>query len=64
MTIAESKPDFHLEIAHVLFMDVVGYSKFLINDQSEILARKSPVFGAPAVSGGVKIDLQKGALNG
>jgi TolB-like protein/class 3 adenylate cyclase/Tfp pilus assembly protein PilF len=34
---AERKPDLHLEIAHVLFMDVVGFSKLLINDQSEIL---------------------------
>ena len=34
---AESKLELHLEIAHVLFMDVVGYSKLLINDQSEIL---------------------------
>ena len=33
----ERKPDLHLEIAHVLFMDVVGFSKLLINDQSEIL---------------------------
>jgi hypothetical protein len=39
---AYSPPDFDLEIAHVLFMDVVGYSKLLINDQSEILARRSP----------------------
>ena len=31
------KPDLHLEVAHVLFMDVVGFSKLLINDQSEIL---------------------------
>jgi TolB-like protein/class 3 adenylate cyclase/Tfp pilus assembly protein PilF len=29
--------DVALEIAHVLLMDVVGYSKLLINDQSEIL---------------------------
>jgi hypothetical protein len=42
LTIAESKPELHLEIAHVLFMDVVGYSKLLINDQSEILPRRSP----------------------
>jgi TolB-like protein/class 3 adenylate cyclase/Tfp pilus assembly protein PilF len=35
---AEVKPDLHLEIAHVLFMDVVGFSKLLINDQSEILS--------------------------
>ena len=34
---AEHKPDLHFEIAHVLFMDVVGFSKLLINDQSEIL---------------------------
>jgi TolB-like protein/class 3 adenylate cyclase/Flp pilus assembly protein TadD len=35
----EHKPDLHLEIAHVLFMDVVGFSKLLINDQSEILSQ-------------------------
>jgi len=29
---AAVKKDLHLEIAHVLFMDVVGYSKLLIND--------------------------------
>src|SRR6266446_1912311 len=34
---AERKPDLHLEVAHVLFMDVVGFSKLLIDDQSEIL---------------------------
>ena len=34
---AELKPDFHLEIAHVLFMDIVGYSKLLINEQAELL---------------------------
>src|ERR1700730_16502943 len=33
----DRKPDLHLEIAHVLFMDVVGFSKLLINDQTEIL---------------------------
>ena len=31
MTSAESKPELHPEIAHVLFIDVVGYSKLLIN---------------------------------
>lgn len=35
----EHKPELHLEIAHVLFMDVVGFSKLLINDQSEIMAQ-------------------------
>ena len=33
----EGKPELHLEIAHVLFIDVVGFSKLLINDQTEIL---------------------------
>jgi len=27
LTSAESKPELHPEIAHVLFMDVVGYLK-------------------------------------
>ena len=31
----DSAPDVQLEIGHVLFMDVVGYSKLLINDQRE-----------------------------
>ena len=33
----ERKADLHLEIAHVLFIDVVGFSKLLINDQTEVL---------------------------
>src|SRR5438876_10137303 len=40
---SERKPDLHLEIAHVLFTDVVGYSKLLINDQSEILEQLNRV---------------------
>jgi class 3 adenylate cyclase len=35
--------DVALEVAHVLFMDVVGYSKLLINDQSEVLAQLSQI---------------------
>src|SRR6266705_6772011 len=30
---AEVKKEIQLEIAHVLFIDIVGYSKFSINDQ-------------------------------
>jgi hypothetical protein len=29
------KSDTHLAIAHVLFIDVVGYSKLLVNEQRE-----------------------------
>ena len=32
-----AKPDLHLEIAHVLFMDIVGFSKLLINEQAEMV---------------------------
>jgi len=35
--------DVDLEVAHVLFMDVVGYSKLLINDQIEVLAQLSQI---------------------
>src|SRR5205809_8117194 len=46
------KPKFdpHLEIAHVLFIDVGGYSKLLVNEQRAVieqlnqLVRKSPQF--------------------
>jgi len=34
---AEVKKELHLEIAHVLFMDVVGYSKLFVNEQREIM---------------------------
>ena len=33
---ADSNQDLHLEIAHILFIDVVGYSKLLTDDQREI----------------------------
>src|SRR5438874_2461833 len=53
----ERKPELHLEIAHVLFMDVVGFSKLLINDQSEILeqlnrlVRETPHFREAEAAG-------------
>src|SRR5438094_1926328 len=36
-TPAEPKPDLPLEIAHLLLIDVVGYSKLLVNEQIELL---------------------------
>src|SRR5207248_11442063 len=53
----ERKPDLHLEIAHVLFMDVVGFWKVLINDQSEVLdqlnrlVRETPHFREAEAAG-------------
>src|SRR5437868_6925367 len=34
---AEVKKEIELELAHVLFIDIVGYSKLLINDQRALL---------------------------
>src|SRR5438132_4854191 len=36
-TPAETKPDLQLEIAHILLIDVVGYTKLLVNEQIEVL---------------------------
>src|SRR5207249_12208428 len=33
----EAPTDSHLEIAHVLFIDIVGYSKLLIDQQTELV---------------------------
>ncbi|HET6886463.1 MAG TPA: hypothetical protein VFH87_00930, partial [Candidatus Udaeobacter sp.] len=38
-TPAEPTPDLQLEIAHLLLIDVVGYSKLLVNEQIELLQR-------------------------
>src|SRR5437660_2371760 len=43
---SEIKKEIELEIAHVLFIDIVGYSKLLITDQSELLQKlKEIVWG-------------------
>jgi TolB-like protein/class 3 adenylate cyclase/cytochrome c-type biogenesis protein CcmH/NrfG len=40
---AESKGILRLEIGHVLFIDIVGYSKLLINQQSDLLSELNDV---------------------
>jgi len=48
--LAKPKCGPHLKIAHVLFIDVVGYSKLLVNEQRAVieelnrLVRKTPQF--------------------
>jgi hypothetical protein len=39
----ERDRDLSLEIGHVLFIDIVGYSKLLINEQSEVLEKRRRV---------------------
>jgi len=54
---AEAKPDLPLEIAHLLLIDVVGYSKLLVNEQIELLhklnqtVRSTECFRAAEASG-------------
>jgi TolB-like protein/class 3 adenylate cyclase/Tfp pilus assembly protein PilF len=54
---AKLKADPHLEIAHVLFIDVVGYSKLLVNEQREVverlnqIVRKTPQFRKSEAAG-------------
>src|SRR6059036_2512422 len=40
---AETKAAVQLEIAHVLFIDIAGYSKLLINEQSELIRQLKEV---------------------
>src|SRR5438445_8120942 len=53
----EPKSDLRLEIAHVLFIDIVGYSKRLIDEQHELLGdlnrlvRKTEAFRSAETSG-------------
>jgi len=40
----ESDDNLHLEIGHVLFIDIVGYSKLLIEEQKERLNQLAKSF--------------------
>jgi TolB-like protein/class 3 adenylate cyclase/Tfp pilus assembly protein PilF len=42
-TSAETKPDLQLEIAHILLLDVVGYSKLLVDEQIEFLKQLNQI---------------------
>jgi TolB-like protein/class 3 adenylate cyclase/Flp pilus assembly protein TadD len=56
-TLTGTKPDLPLEIAHVLLIDLVGYSKLLVNEQIELLqelnqiVRNTDCFRAAEASG-------------
>jgi hypothetical protein len=47
---AENTGQTHLEIAHVLFIDIVGYSKLSINDQNAAVEELPRSCAARAVS--------------
>ncbi|PYJ65081.1 MAG: hypothetical protein DME76_18770, partial [Verrucomicrobia bacterium] len=56
-TSAEPTSDLQLEIAHLLLIDVVGYSRLLVNEQIEVLqelnqiVRNTECFRAAEASG-------------
>src|SRR6266404_4850615 len=37
------QPKFHLETAHILFLDVVGYSKLLVSEQRDVVQRLNDI---------------------
>src|SRR6266700_7620094 len=39
----EPEPHLRLEIVHVLFIDIIGYSKLLITEQSELLRKLTDI---------------------
>ena len=41
--VMEAKSPLRLEIGHVLFIDIVGYSTLLLNEQSDLLAELNEV---------------------
>ena len=43
----QSKNEIQLEIAHVLFIDIVGYSKLSINDQHAAVEELTELFTPP-----------------
>ncbi len=45
-TSVEPTPDLQLEIAHLLLIDVVGYSKLLVNEQIEVLQELNQIVRA------------------
>src|SRR5262249_18219774 len=48
----DTESDLHLEIGYVLFIDIVGYSKLLINEQSERIQELREIVRNRAVSFG------------
>src|SRR5712692_3386913 len=40
---SESKADLQLEIAHVLLLDIVGYSKLLVDEQRDVVHKLNQI---------------------
>jgi hypothetical protein len=38
------EPHLHLEVGHILFLDIVGYSKLLADEQNELVQELNQIF--------------------
>ena len=47
---ATQESQLHLETAHILFLDVVGYSKLLVNEQREVLEQAWQITQRPRLT--------------
>jgi|SRR5690349_23671314 hypothetical protein len=43
---SELKPHLHLEVGHILFLDIVGYSKLLADEQKELVQELNQIEAA------------------
>ncbi len=50
------EPDLKLEIAHLLFIDVVGFSKLLVNEQIELMQQLNRIVRGRNLFGTLKPD--------
>ena len=66
----EQKTQLRLEIAHVPFMDIVGYSKLLSDEQSEDLqelneiVRKTDAVRAAEAAGWIRCSIRSATIRG
>jgi hypothetical protein len=40
--VSVEEPHLHLELGHILFLDIVGYSKLLTDEQKELVQELKP----------------------
>jgi hypothetical protein len=53
----DAEPSVQLEIGHVLFIDVVGYSKLLLDEQRELQQQLTQIVRAISISSHIRSSL-------
>jgi len=49
------EPHLHLEVGHILFLDIVGYSKLLADEQKELVQELNRIVERPSSSVPLKL---------